>query len=187
MEQKLNDQRDDFENKQNFLEETKRKFVKAKEEFKDYQKMLSKYKEMEIKKILEKNVEIENEKAEKYNQKKSELKKREKLKQEDEKRSQSEKKFANQVKQQKLFDTMDRFEQTKEEYRLSLVQKLDEINNRIVVKKDTNKKTLISKFDNIAMKREDKYEKVLLFEKQQEHIREIKMEEINQRMRNIDE
>jgi hypothetical protein len=37
------------------------------------------------------------------------------------------------------------------------------------------------------MAREDKYERVMLYEKQQQYLRDLMMENINDRMRKIDE
>ena len=52
---------------------------------------------------------------------------------EEEKRSISEKKIANEIKQMKIMDSMTRFEQKKKQYRNSLIEKLNDINNRVIL------------------------------------------------------
>ena len=52
---------------------------------------------------------------------------------EEEKRSRSEKKIANEIKQMKIMDSMTRFEQKKKQYRNSLIEKLNDINNRVIL------------------------------------------------------
>lgn len=137
-EKRLEDQRvvnwkikKDFENKQKFLEETKRRFNIAKEEYKSYQNLLARYKEMEVKKILERNVQLEKDKINNYHQKKEEIQQRKLLKQEEEKRSLSERLFSNQMKQKKIVDTLSRYEQQKEIYRQSLIEKINEVDQRV--------------------------------------------------------
>ena len=104
----------------------------AKEEYKNYHNLLSKYKDLEVRKILERNIENERFKVEKYNKKKDETQKRRLIKQEEEKRSLSEKHVANQLRQKRIVETISRFEKKKEDYRSSLIEKLNEINTRVV-------------------------------------------------------
>lgn len=86
---------------------------------------------MEIKNLLERNVSLERAKVDKYNIKKEEKQKRNLQQQEDEKRSLSEKKVSKEIKQMKILDSMNRFEKKMEQHRDSLIQKLNEINNRV--------------------------------------------------------
>ena len=67
------------------------------------------------------------------------------------------------------------------------LKKLYILNFQITKKKSENYRSLLSKWDSLSVKREDKYENVLRNEKIHEYEREMKLASIYDRMKKIEE
>jgi len=101
LDDKFSKQKYDFDEKQRMLEEVKRKFELNKEENLNFQRFMNQIKEKELERIHRRNLEIEQEKGVKYNDKLLNIELRKKEKEELMRKSGNDKQIAQLLKEKK--------------------------------------------------------------------------------------
>jgi len=165
LEERLLKQRIEFEFKQEKLDENRRKFETNKEFKKRINKELSQRKQMEIDNVIKKNNDFLNMKVFEYNHKQEELNKRKKEKEIDVQKSNILKQYQRDMREKRLIQTREKSDNQEEEYKNKLLNKLNNVNDKIDKKKMSLEKFYKTKFEDLLIKREDNYEKVKRYEK----------------------
>ena len=90
-------------------------------------------------------------------------------------------------KEEHILEQQSKFEAYKEEFDIGVKERIDKINERGILRKETTYKEMISKFDTLTIIREDHMEKYQTNLQAIEYKREKRLDSILQRMKRIEE
>ena len=98
-----------------------------------------------------------------------------------------EKAIVHSKKEDHIQKQQNQFEAYKEEFNEKVKERINKINERFFIKKETTYKEMINRFDTLNIRREDNLEKYQTNVKAIEYEREKRLETLLQRMKRIEE
>ena len=183
---KLNERLNEFLEKQKKMENLKKEKEKEKQiKLREQNEEILKRSER-IKHVLKQYDEINKLRMLKYNQKMEEITKRKEEKQKDEMRALEEEKRKKEEKEKRLNELRNKFEKSMVENRQKLLEKIIITDKKIKNQRMEQEKQLHIKYNKLYMSREDRKNRVLRQERVKDFQRTQKMEQINERMKRID-